>query len=260
VGPILSAFDLRALRRVVHDIAPRARLDSGIDRLRFRMDTFPRRGPLAGLSGVGYQPLPWLGVQESRRTAGTMSRWRAISSTLDSEVADARTALDLGANVGFFTVSLARRGIKTLAVETDDVAHRTAAYSLRRAGLDHAGLALLRLSAETIDLLPTVDVVLFLSLWHHFVREYGLDDAKGLLTGIWERTRRALFFDSGEREMPPHYGLPPLEPDPQTWLARLLAEACVGGTVRQLGRHEAFAPDGRPVERNLFVVLRARVS
>jgi hypothetical protein len=240
----------------VHGLAPRARLDAALDWLRFRIDTFPRRGPLVRLSWVGYQPLPWVGIEESRRTEGTMSRWRAISSVLDEDVPDSRTALDLGANAGFFTASLAHRGIATLAIEADDVALRTAVYSLRRSGLSNAGVAMLRLSSGSIGLLPEVDVVLFLSLWHHFVKEYGLDEAKALLADVWERSRRVLFFDTGEGEMPPDYRLPEMQPDPETWLAGLLSEICPGGSVRQVGRHEAFAPDGRTVERNLFAVLR----
>lgn len=109
----------------------------------------------------------------------------------------------------------------------------------------------------SVEILPSADVVVFLSLWHHFVRLHGLDAATAMLRSIWEHTRGVLFFDTGEDEMPEDWGLPRMEPDPETWLARFLAETCSGGTVVHLGRHAAADADGRPAERNLFAVVRA---
>jgi hypothetical protein len=239
----------------VKRVLQRRWLDSSLDWLRFRLDTFPRSGPLTRLSGVGYQPLPWAGIDRSRRAEGSWSRWAAIEAALD-EHEDLRTATDLGANVGFFTVKLAQRGLATLAVENDEVANRTALYSVRRAAVPNVGVLMLELNPDTLELLAPADVVIFLSLWHHFVREYGLTDATALLRGIWKRTRRVLFFETGEDEMPSDYGLPPMEPDARTWLTQFLAETCEGSEIAHLGEHVAFDADGAPARRNLFAVTR----
>jgi hypothetical protein len=77
-----------------------------------------------------------------------------------------------------------------------------------------------------------------------------------MLATIWERTRTVLFFDTGENEMTPEYGLPAMTPDSRSWLADYLAETCPGSRVEHLGTHAAFDPSGRTVERNLFAVIR----
>jgi hypothetical protein len=245
----------RGARRVV----ARGPADTVLDWLRFRLDTFPRSGPLAKLSPVGYQPLPWAGVDGGRRADGSRSRWRAISELLD-ELGDVRTAVDVGANVGFFAIHLAERGINTVAIESDPVAYRTALYALKRAGVEGAAVMTLRVAPDTVDLVPHADATVFLSVWHHFVQEHGLDQANRMFRSIWERTHRVLVFDTGEEEMPPEFGLPAMKPDAATWLAGLLAEICPEGEVRRLGEHDAFDAEGRPVRRHLFAVVRPRAG
>jgi hypothetical protein len=105
--------------------------------------------------------------------------------------------------------------------------------------------------------MPTADCVLCLSIWHHFVRSYGLEAATGMLQAIWGKTGIVMFFDTGETEMTPDYRLPEMTPDPRSWLEDYLSRTCAGSRVEHLGLHRAFDPEGGPVERNLFAVLRA---
>jgi hypothetical protein len=77
-----------------------------------------------------------------------------------------------------------------------------------------------------------------------------------MLKTIWDRTGKVLFFDTGENEMTSDYGLPEMRPDSRSWLAGYLVETCEGSRIEHLGLHAAFDPAGRPVERNLFAVIR----
>jgi hypothetical protein len=172
------------------------------------------------------------------------------------EAAQARTGLDLGSNVGFFTFEMARAGIATIGVESHPTFYRTALYAARRLRLANVGILVLTLAPETVELLPATDAVLFLAVWHHLVRAHGLEAATAMLRTIWSRTERVLVFETGENEMPASYGLPPMTPDPRTWLAAFLAETCEGGDVAHLGTHSAVAPDGSDCERNLFAICR----
>jgi hypothetical protein len=65
-----------------------------------------------------------------------------------------------------------------------------------------------------------------------------------------------MFFDTGEDEMPPSFGLPEMTPDTRTWLEGYLSSTCAGSEVRHLGTHAAFDADGNPCRRNLFAVVR----
>ena len=121
----------------------------------------------------------------------------------------------------------------------------------------NVGVLALVVTPKNVSTLPQADCVLCLSVWHHFVREYGFVLATRMLRDLWGLSRRALVFDTGEAEMTADYGLPAMLPDARTWLSAYLEETCPAGTVEHLGRHQAFEPGGSPCERNLFAVIRA---
>lgn len=166
------------------------------------------------------------------------------------------SAVDLGANVGWFAFKLAELDIPCIAVERDARFVRIGLYARKKSGRSEASFLVMGLTPRGVDLLPPADCFLVLSIWHHLVREHGLPTATAMLSGVWEKTRKVLFFDTGESEMPPSWGLPEMAPDPQTWLASYLAETCEGATVVHLGLHGALGPDNEPCERNLFAVIR----
>jgi hypothetical protein len=230
-------------------------VDDVLDWLRFHVDTFPRRGPLRAFSLVNYQPLPWAGLDDADRKQGTLSRWLAIESFLD-DLSGLRTAVDIGANRGFFTISLATRGLTTVAVEKYPVAYRTALYAGRKAGVEERVAVLtLDVSPDTVALLPTADVILLLSVWHHLVLRDGLDAATAELRQVWARAERVLFFEAGnEEETDSDPEWPKMEPDPKAWLEQYLSQTCEGGEIRHLGVHTTG--DAVQWERHLFAVVR----
>jgi SAM-dependent methyltransferase len=222
-------------------------VDEALDRLRFRLDTWP---------SMAYQPLPWLGIHTARRAVGVESRWRVIEEALEGR--DVRTGLDLGCNAGYFTIQLARRGITTIGVESDPRFVRILRFGAKRLALPDVGCLDVTVSPTTASLLPPADVVLFLSLWHHLVRYHGLDGATDVLREVWARTGHVLFFETGQQEMPARYRLPDMSPDPKVYLEKYLAGQCPGGQVEHLGLHSAFTPEREPCQRNLFAVVRER--
>ena len=180
-----------------------------------------------------------------------------MAETLASCGVDKGTAVDLGANSGYFSIALGRSGLDVLAIEPLPQAHRTIIYAVRKAGLaERVAVSNLAIAPHNLELLPTASVVVFLSLWHHLVREHGIETAETMLSAIWAKTGRVMFFETGESEMPADYGLPAMEPDARTWVAELLLRTCAGGEVRHLGVHQAFDADRRPATRNLFAIVR----
>jgi hypothetical protein len=223
----------------------RGALDDGIDLVRLKLDVLP--------DGL-YQPVPGLPGRRAKRAAGTESRWAAMKPVI--ERLGVRSATDVGANVGYFPIKLAELGIRAVAVESDPRNVRTAVTAVHRNGLDNVAVMELELRPDTVDLLPTVDCTLFLSLWHHLVREQGLDAATQLTEELWARTGKVMFFDSGEEEMPAWFGLPRMEPTAQAWLMDYLRKTCSGGRIERLGRHRAFDAAGLPVDRALLAVIQ----
>ncbi len=233
----------RVLRPVVNKATFEA-VDDLLDRVRFRIDTLPN-----GL----YQPVRGVPARAARAT-GSESRWRAMQPLV--ERLGVRNAVDIGACEGYFALELGVAGIPTIAVESMPSNYRTALLAARRSGQKKVGVLALEVTPENVSTLPPADCVLCLSVWHHFVHAYGFVAATGMLEEIWGLTRSVLFFDTGEAEMTPDYGLPAMTPDPRTWLAAYLRDTCTGAEIEHLGTHRAFEPGGAPCVRNLFAVIR----
>lgn len=225
-------------------------LDSFLDRVRFSLDTFP---------ALDYQPLPWFGIERAGRAAGVESRWEAISSFLAGF--DIESATDIGCNVGFFAINLARSGIATLGIEGNAKQSRILNYAIRRLQLPNIGSLFAEVTPATVKLMvPPSDCILFLSVWHHVVRKHGLAEGERVLAHIWKRTNQVLFFETGENEMPSEWNLPRMEPDAKRFLHAYLEERCPGSRVVHLGQHEASAPDSGLCHRNLFALVKIGTS
>ena len=208
-------------------------MDDALDRLRLRLDMFP--------AGV-YQPVPTLPFRHATRARGSESRWAAMSPLIQSLAP--RQAVDVGADAGYFALQLGWLGVPTVAMDGDPRAQRTAMLAIRRSGLHTVAVTSLRLEPANVDLVPPADCVLVLSVWHHFVRDYGIEAATTMVQSIWAKTGKVMLFDTGESEMPPSFGLPSMVPDGRTWLRDYLAHACAGSRIEHLGRHAAFDAEG----------------
>jgi hypothetical protein len=234
-------------KRLLRRILAREALDEVLDRLRFRIDTFPN-----GL----YQPVRSLPGGAASRRSGSESRWSAMLPVIRSQ--EVGNAVDIGACEGYFAIELAEAAIPTIAIESAPGNCRTMLFAVKRSGTRNVGVLAMEITPENVDTLPSADCVLCLSIWHHFVRVFGIGDATAMLATIWKRTRRVMFFDTGETEMTPDYRLPSMSPDPRSWLTDYLARNCAGSRIEHLGRHGAFDPVGNRCERNLFAVIRSR--
>ena len=231
---------------LVRRLVRREAVDAVVDRLRFHIDTFP--------FGT-YQPVSSLPGRRATRARGSETRWGAIQPVLEAN--GVGSAVDIGACEGYFSLMLAEAGVSAIAVEGKPANYRTTLYAVRRSGLANIAVLALVLTPENVEMMPPADCVLCLSIWHHFVRSYGLESATQMLQAIWRKTGVVMFFDTGETEMTPDYGLPEMSPDPRSWLEDYLSRTCAGSRVEHLGLHRAFDPDGGPVERNLFAVFKA---
>jgi hypothetical protein len=219
-------------------------IDGPLDRVRLLLDRYPN----------DYQPLPWQTKRSGApRAEATFSRWREMASVLDEF--DSETALDIGANVGWFSFALARRDIQTMAVERHAPYFRTILYAKKKLDEDRVSLLVESLDQKTVGIMPSVDVVLFLAVWHHVVREHGMDTATLVIEEIWARSLKVMFFETGEEEMPKEFGLPDMGGDPGGWIAQFLADNCEGGKVELLGTHPAIENCGGGA-RHLFAVRR----
>lgn len=227
---------------------------------RFAHQAFRRAYRLkAGLDRY-HNPIPILGYagvpQNAAQGSAATQKIDLILATLPPSV---RTASDIGGNTGAFSAALARRGVFTYYFEPDGDLFSIGFLEAHAAPAGFIAVSRLAVDADTIELLPTVDCTLFLSVMHYWVERHGWEKALQLLGVIWERTRQVLYF-----EIP--------NPVQNTKMARVLAAmgrtdfecetfirnflgALPGARVELL---DYLFTDFRPDERrHLFAVTRA---
>ena len=228
----------------------RATVNRVLDRIRFFVDTRP---------ALPYQPLPWLDLHTARRETGVQTRWDAMVPVIDDVRAE--SAVDVGCNVGYYTIMLGRKGIPTVGIESNRRYVRILMHAIAELQLENVGTLNMQVTPETAALVPRTDCILLLSVWHHIVRERGLDAATSVLARIWSHAAKVLFFETGETEMPDSYGLPEMKAGGRAYLSEYLAATCEAGEVRHLGAHELAAGSryyDENARRNLFAIVRSR--
>ena len=226
----------------------RKQINSILDRLRFEFDMFP---------SSDYQPLPWLGKDRARFRGGAVDRWNALEPLLKE--LNVSSALDAGANVGYFSIRMARSDISTVAVESDPRCYRSLLYAKNKLDVRNLAVLINHIDRSTAQTLPTVDAVLFMSVWHNIIRETDLENATDILRALWEKCRHVLVFESIEVGMKAHSRLPAMDPSPEEFFRRYLGDTCSGCIeIRRLGRFSGFEPYGPNDQRTLWAVIRAR--
>ena len=126
-------------------------------------------------------------------------KWQQIAPSLPPDLSG-WTALDIGCNAGFYSIELACRGARVVAIEHDPHFLRQARWAARvfdvedRIEFRHAGVYELARSPERFDL------VLFMGVFYH------LRHPLLALDLLAERTRRLMVFQTftipGENEYP----------------------------------------------------------
>lgn len=227
-----------------------------LDKIRFRVLTTRM---LFDTPKTKYQPLPFVGIDDAHRSAGSQTRLREIKNTLDKLGIRNGSVADYGCNVGYFSISLGIEGFTSYGIERDLVALDTAYTASKMVGASFCPINK-DITIETIRLMPKTDASICLSLWHHWVKEFGMEDATSILKTLWENTNCVLFFDTGETEMPPEYNLPFMNSDPKEWLLSYFEENLHPEEIIWLGQHKAFAPgkfkENEHIDRNLFAIVK----
>lgn len=182
-----------------------------------------------------YQPLPWIGKRSFINDEYTLGRWEAIRKEIKIKNG---SVLDIGCNVGFFSLSLAQMGFYSIGIDMQHEFRVISEYAQKKAGIGNAAFSTTVLAPDNISSLPTVDIVIFLSVWHHWIKRFGHDRAREMLRSIWEKTNHVLFIDIKEEV-----------------LINELEDICAGGSIKRLGNFDkGVRKKGK--ERTLFAVSK----
>jgi hypothetical protein len=189
------------------------------------------------------------------RVEGTEKRWHLIKS----RISGAKSLLDIGSNIGVLTETAARAGLFALGLEADwqavSVARRNCKPNLPLAYMH------LAVTPSNVTALPTADVVLCLSVYHHWHRDFGHDGAQHILRMLVSKAQQTLWFEPPSRRskywaMPPDFVDHDLNSIVEYNLG-MLSEVASGAKVVFVGRTPAS--EGEKF-RCLFVIETAGVN
>jgi hypothetical protein len=178
-----------------------------------------------------YQPI--YGGVSTRSKRDCTKRWEAMKRCLPSYEF---SFLDTGSEIGYFTFKASESGAVALGVERRkklaDLA--TTIRSVRK--MDRTAFLNIGIDIITVRSLPQVDVLCCLSIFHHWVSEWGLPVADRIFSILCEKTT-SIFFETGQPDERVDWAekLTFMEPDIEGWITRYLIEkgfskvSCLGG-------------------------------
>lgn len=144
----------------------------------------------------GYQPNPFAkSGKELTSRRDCCDRLEAFADLIPEEPF---SFMDLGCNTGYFVFCLAERGGFGLGIDVgrNEIMVCQTLAALHR--VKNVAFSRLPLSPDNVFSLPTVDMVVFLSLFHHFVRYFGQESALTMLSDIAGKAKRYLVFETGQ--------------------------------------------------------------
>jgi SAM-dependent methyltransferase len=127
-------------------------------------------------------------LYQQERGAVFEERWAAIADCLDEGDA---TLVDIGCNMGHFTVAAARRGLFAIGIDPMEEAISRARRQHRK--VPGCGFVYLDINLETVGRVPSADVMLCLSVHHYWNRAHGEAGAWKIIGELARRSRKFFF-------------------------------------------------------------------
>lgn len=185
-----------------------------------------------------------------KREEGTAERMSLILKNLTG---DEKSAIDLGANAGLVARAMAERGMLATGFDLNPDAVKQA--SKLHAGIPGLSFALLKITPDSVEKLPVVDVIFCLSVFHYWVFEFGEAEAWRMVKALQERCRLFFFEPASAHYKYRQLGLklPVKAPAPdfkdldpesiKAWIEKNLRRSAPGRSIRLLGSIPCIADD-----------------
>jgi len=143
-----------------------------------------------------YHPLPWVNLRiKKNREKSIFDRWQCI----EEQIQESRSSvLDVGCNVGYYSISLARKGHYVVGVEGGWASVAIATCARDVLGVHNALFHRLDLTPDNIDSLPSFDYVIMLAVFHHWCRSYGKEPGITMLKTLCRKVKKGIIFETGQ--------------------------------------------------------------
>jgi hypothetical protein len=121
-------------------------------------------------------------------------RWTTMAPHLPTS----GSAMDIGSQNGYFVFQMATHGLIALGIEREDPAYRASQILALLNSVDRASFVHLEITDATVRDLPTVDVVVCMAVFHHWVHQHDLDYATRIMRALAARTGSVMVFETGQ--------------------------------------------------------------
>mgnify|MGYP001057669228 CR=1 FL=1 len=208
------------------------------------------------MEGLIYQPLPWVGLHRAQiRGEATIQRWEKIKSTFKNIF----SMKDIGCCVGYFChQAVSNYNINAIGIDMNPNFIAIANHAKKLVpNSNKEFFHHLELNRDSINLLPTTDITILFSIWHHWVFHFGIESATKMLQKTWETTNLTLFFETGEDEVKEEFNLP-FEGDTKQWITHYLSSILVNSKIETLGEFSSgsYSHYQLKIKRTLFKITR----
>jgi SAM-dependent methyltransferase len=174
------------------------------------------------------------------------------SNAIIESLQEGSLCLDIGCHTGFFSNEIAKHGIFTIGIDIylKDIITARAQYPTQNLQFVQSEIDL-----QTVSMLPNSDIVLLLSVFHHFVRYYGEEQAILILKKLAEKCNKQFYFETGQPNELEAKWAPLMEfmGDTETWTRDFFIDSCGFNKVTVIGEFPAFIKNHN---RKLFLVER----
>lgn len=227
--------------------------------LLYRTERLLLRIPLAVQEALNipgdYQPNPFREDNAAGRAdrRACLGRFEAFNAALPA--GQALSCLDIGCNIGYFTFRMsARKGI-CLGI---DIGRNEVSYARGLAALHNvhnAAFLQLEVTPQSVAALPATDVIICMSVFHHWARKLGLEAATTIMDGLAARCRFMVFETGQHDETDTTWAkdLAFMGQDSDAWIQQYL-RARGFGRIKPLGR---FPTTLSSVPRYLYLAEKA---
>ena len=199
-----------------------------------------------------YQPNPFAKVSTDDPRA-CHARFHAVESVLSD--LKQPSLLDVGCNQGYFTLRFAEKGGVCLGVDNDRAELMAARARAEIRKVRNVAFLEMTLKKENIQSLPVSEIVICMSVFHHWVRYYGKKSAEDMLSMLASKSADTMIFDTGQPEETTTSWARELnfmQPTGPIWIENHLRSLGFS-QVSQVG---VFPTTLSPVPRSLFVARR----
>lgn len=201
-----------------------------------------------------YQPNPFSSTQpEGQSARSCIDRFNSFSALLPSD--EPLCTLDIGCNLGYFTFRMSERGGMCIGLDLGRNEISVARALAARHRVPNVAFCQYEVTADSAAALPAVDVVICLSVFHHWVRKFGFSEARRVMEVVAARATRYLVFETGQHDetgVAWADDLAFMGGDCDAWIQMFLKDLGFR-RVHHVGR---FPTSVSPVARHLYVAMR----